>query len=121
MALLVENPLTKAGGAGDMHLTPGLGKFRGGGNSNPFQYFCWENPLAREAWQVTSPTHGVTESDMTEHLSIPTQAQERKHHKEPEHEAFAGSRLGERPEGGWVKGTSGCDDIGYLISLSVSS
>ena len=26
----------------------------------PLQYFCWENPMGREAWQVT--VHGVTKS-----------------------------------------------------------
>ena len=62
VALLVENPPIKAGATGDKHSTPGLGKFHGGGNRNPFQYFCWENPLDREAWQVASTTHGVTKN-----------------------------------------------------------
>ena len=30
----------------------------GGGNGNPFQYSCLENPMDREAWQAT--VHGVT-------------------------------------------------------------
>ena len=30
------------------------------GNSNPFQYFCLENPMDRGAWQAT--IHGVTKS-----------------------------------------------------------
>jgi len=34
-----------------------LGRSPGGGNGNPFQYSCLENPMDREAWQVT--VHGV--------------------------------------------------------------
>ena len=30
--------------AGDLGLIPGLGRSHGGGHSNPFQYFCLENP-----------------------------------------------------------------------------
>ena len=50
--------------AGDTGLIPGSGRSPGGGNSNPFQYSCLENPMGRGAWWVT--VHGVAESDMTE-------------------------------------------------------
>ena len=51
-------------GAGDMGLIPGLGRYPGGGNSNPLQYSCLGNPMDRGAWQAT--VHGVTkESDKT--------------------------------------------------------
>ena len=33
--------------AGDVGLIPGLGRFPGGGNGNPFQYSCLENPRQR--------------------------------------------------------------------------
>ena len=36
----------------------------GGGNGNPLQYPCLENPMNRGAQRAT--VHGVTESDMTE-------------------------------------------------------
>ena len=49
--------------AGDLGLIPGLGRFPGEGNGNPLQYSCLENPMDREAWQVTA--HGAQESDMT--------------------------------------------------------
>ena len=30
-----------------------VGKFSGAGNSNRFQYSCWDNPMDRGAWQAT--------------------------------------------------------------------
>ena len=49
-----------AGNTGDMGLIPGLGRSSGGGNSNPFQYSCWENSMDREAWWAT--IHRVAKS-----------------------------------------------------------
>ena len=46
--------------AEDPGLNPGLGRFPEGGNGNPFQYSCLENPMDRGAWQAT--VHGVTKS-----------------------------------------------------------
>ena len=37
-----------------------------GGNGNPLQYSCLENPMDRGAWWAT--VHRVTESDKTEHM-----------------------------------------------------
>ena len=36
-----------------MGLIPGLGRSPGGGNGNPLQYFCLENPTDRGAWRAT--------------------------------------------------------------------
>ena len=36
--------------AGDMDSTPESGRFPGGGNGNPLQYSCLENPMDRGAW-----------------------------------------------------------------------
>ena len=36
--------------AGDPGLIPGSGRSAGGGNGNPLQYSCLENPMGREAW-----------------------------------------------------------------------
>ena len=41
-------------------LIPGSGKSPGGGNGNPLQYSCLENPMDRGAWQVT--VHRITKS-----------------------------------------------------------
>ena len=35
---------------GDSGSIPGLGRFLGEGNGNPFQYYCLENPMDRGAW-----------------------------------------------------------------------
>ena len=50
--------------AGDSDSIPGSGRSPGGGNGNPLQDSCMENPVDRGAWLAT--VHGVTESDMTE-------------------------------------------------------
>ena len=36
--------------AGDPGSIPGLGRSPGGGNGNPLQNYCLENPMDREAW-----------------------------------------------------------------------
>ena len=46
--------------AGDLGLIPGSGRFPGGGNGNPLQYSCLENPMDGGAWWATA--HGVAKS-----------------------------------------------------------
>ena len=58
-----------AGDARDVGLIPGLGRSPGGGNGNPLQYSCLENPMDRGAWWANSP-RGHKESDMTEHARM---------------------------------------------------
>ena len=48
------------GDAGDVSLIPWLGRSPGGGNGNPLQYSCLENPMDRGAWQAT--VHGVAKN-----------------------------------------------------------
>ena len=43
--------------AGDPSSLSGLGRFPGGGNGNPLQYSCLENPVDRGAWQAA--VHGI--------------------------------------------------------------
>ena len=45
---------------GDAGLISGLGRSCGGGNGNPLQYPCLENPMGRGGWQAT--VHGVARS-----------------------------------------------------------
>ena len=44
VALVVKNPPVSAGDVKDMGLISGSGRSPGGGNGNPFQYSCLENP-----------------------------------------------------------------------------
>ena len=44
----------------DLGLILELGKSPGGGNGNPLQYSCLENPMGRGAWQTT--VYGITEN-----------------------------------------------------------
>ena len=53
MASEVKNLPVNEGDAGDMGSIPGLGRFPGGGNGNPFQCSCLENSMDREAWWAT--------------------------------------------------------------------
>jgi len=46
--------------AGNLGSIPGLGRSLGGGNGNPFQYSCLENPMDRGAWWAT--VHVLTQS-----------------------------------------------------------
>ena len=52
------------GVTGDTGLIPGLERFPGGGNGNPPQYCCLENPMDRGAWQGYS-AWGHKETDTT--------------------------------------------------------
>ena len=50
--------------AGDVGLIPESGRYPGGGNGNPLQYSCLQNPMDRGAWRAT--VQGVTkELDVT--------------------------------------------------------
>ena len=40
----------KASACNEAGLIPGLGRSPGGGNGNPFQYSCLENPMDGGAW-----------------------------------------------------------------------
>ena len=48
--------------AGDVSLIPGSRRSPRGGNGNPLQYPCQENPMDRGAWQAR--VRGVAKSQM---------------------------------------------------------
>ena len=60
---MVKNPPVNAEDIRDVSSIPGWGRSPGGGNDNPLQYSCLENPVDRGAWWAA--VHGVAESDMT--------------------------------------------------------
>ena len=60
VAPVVKNPPANAGDIRDAGLIPESGISSGGGNGNPIQYSCLENPMDRGAWWVM--VHRVPES-----------------------------------------------------------
>ena len=54
---VVKNPPANAGDAGSI---PGSGRCPEGGNGNPLQHSCLENPMDRGTWWAI--VHGVTKS-----------------------------------------------------------
>ena len=50
--------VANSGDIRDEGSVPELGRSPGGGNGNPHQYSCLENPMERGAWRAT--VHGVT-------------------------------------------------------------
>ena len=66
---MVKNLPDNAGKLTDTGSIPGLGRSSGGGNGNPLQYSCLENPIDRGAWWAT--VHGGrNKSGMTEGLTF---------------------------------------------------
>ena len=57
---VVKNMPAIAGDVRDVGSIPGSGRPPGGGNDNPLQYSCLENPMDRGIWQAT--VHGVAKS-----------------------------------------------------------
>ena len=52
--VVVKNLPANARDTRDVGWIPGSGRSPGGGNSNPLQYSCLENPMDRGAWWVSS-------------------------------------------------------------------
>ena len=57
---MVKNPPASARDERDTGSAPGSGRSPGGGQGNPLQYSCLENPTDRGAWQAGD--HGVAKS-----------------------------------------------------------
>ena len=57
---MVKNLAMNSSTAEDSGSIPGLGKYHGEGNGNPFQYSCLGNPMDREAWRAI--VHGLAKN-----------------------------------------------------------
>ena len=57
---VLKNPPADEGDTGDTVSISGLERSPGGGNGNPLQYSCLENPMDRGVWWAT--IHGVSKS-----------------------------------------------------------
>ena len=68
---VVKNPLANVGDATDVSSISGSGRSPGGGNGNPLQFYCLENPMDRRAWQAT--VHGVAKSRTRQHAYVKIQ------------------------------------------------
>ena len=64
MEIVVKNPSANTGDRRDQGSIPGSGGSPGGGNGNPLQYSCLENPMDRGSWQAK--VHAVAEPDTSE-------------------------------------------------------
>ena len=53
MALVVKNPPANSRDVRVRGSTHGSGRSPGEGHGNPLQYSCLENPMVKEAWQIT--------------------------------------------------------------------
>ena len=51
--LVIKSPPANAGEVRSAGLILGSGRSPGGGNGNPLQYFCLDNPMDRGAWRAT--------------------------------------------------------------------
>ena len=67
-ASLVAQTVKNPPAVGDLGSVPGLGRSPRGGNSNPLQYSCPENPYGQRSLAGYS-LGGLKELDMTERLS----------------------------------------------------
>ena len=68
VAKVVKNPPANVGDIRDSGSIPGLGRSPGGGNGNPLQYSCLENPHGQRS-QVGQSPWGFKELDTTERLT----------------------------------------------------
>ena len=57
---MVKKPPANAGDIREVGLIPESRSFLGGGNGNPLQYSCLENPMDRKDWRAI--VHRVTKS-----------------------------------------------------------
>ena len=87
----IKKPPANTGNARDLGLIPGSGRSPGGGNGNPLQYSCLENPMDRGAWRAT--VHGVAKS-RTQLKQLAHELLQSQDDIEPEHKSIWFQRRG---------------------------
>ena len=70
MVLVVKNLPANAGEVRDSGSTPGSGRFPGGRQDNPLQYFSLENPVDRRSWLAA--VHMVVKNQTQLSMCAPT-------------------------------------------------
>ena len=75
---MVKNPPANAEDVRDTGLISGSGRSPEGGNGNPLQYSCLENPMLRGVWWAT--IHGAADLDTTEHNTAEQAAPDQRKH-----------------------------------------
>ena len=64
---MVKNPRAITGDAKDVGSIPGLGRSPGGGNGNPLQYSCLENPMDKVAGRTTVHSIAKNQTQLSTH------------------------------------------------------
>ena len=59
-SIVIKNPPANAEDTGRHKFNPWLGRSPGGGNDDPLQYSCLENPMDKRAWWAI--VYGVARS-----------------------------------------------------------
>ena len=68
---VVKNLLANAGNARDVGSISGWGRSPEGGNGNPLQYSCLENPMNRGAWWATVHVVAKSLTGLSMHAGVP--------------------------------------------------
>ena len=69
---MVKNPPVSAGDIRDVGSIPGSGRSPGGGQGNPLQYSCLENPKDGATWQATYQRVAKSQSLLSDLAHMPT-------------------------------------------------
>ena len=67
---MVKNLPANAGDTGDLGSVPGLRRFSGEGDGNPFQHSCLGNPMDRGAWRAIVRRVVKSQTQMSMHARL---------------------------------------------------
>ena len=67
---VVKDPPANAGDTGDLGSVPGLRRFSGEGDGNPFQHSCLGNPMDRGAWRAIVRRVVKSQTQMSMHARL---------------------------------------------------